>query len=272
MQVYVPILNPIRFYRYLKLPDYTTYWPNMDNVIPGTEYCLGMEPVNYYTDWVINNQINIQLRVISPGTENLLIYKMNTTTGAYALYATIIPTVITPTGWIDEKVNKYTYTFSEVGTYYFWSASAGIKSVKFVVHSDLKFKERLVKITYQNTFNDFDVVFWDSTTLKYSGLCFFTGRLMQGGPGNTISAFKSNRNNITKLRSTPFRVTLLQLVEINYAEIDRINHILSCDTLTVNGISYELEEISEAEPISGTDLFKMNIKLTQKLTNYFITD
>jgi hypothetical protein len=256
------ILNPIRFYR--GLPDWVNEWPNMDNVIPGESYISGVDQVNYYTDWAIDNTMSLQLFLSVTGTENLTIYKLNETTGTFVLYDTIIPTEITPAGWVSQKVNRYDYLYDEAGVYFLYSASAGITSIKFLVSTELKYKKRLVRITYQNSFNDFDNIFFDNGTERFSGLCFFTGRLMLGGAGNEFSVFESDRHLLTKVRATPYRMGLLELEDIHYAEMDRINYILSCNTLTVNGVSYELKEMGEPEQIDKSSLYKISLKLTQK--------
>lgn len=268
MLVLIPDMNPIRFYRYNLVPDWTTYFPNPGNVMRGVENIPGVKPVNVYSDFLISKLLSLQLRISTEGTENLTLYKMNETTGVYAVHATVTPVDITPLGWVSEKVNRYDYTPSAAGIYYYESTTAGIRSDKFIVHSELYLKKRLVQVQFVNTENDFMMVFDDNGTSRYTGLAYFTGKLVEGEPSNEISVHKYDRGSILKLRSTPVPVAMLTLCDLHYTDTAKINAIFSCDTLTINGVTYTNSEIGNPEQIQGSDLIKITIKLTQKDYSY----
>lgn len=268
MQILVPDMQPIRFYKPLETPDWQTYFPNPDNITHREKWIGNLHPVNYYTDWLINKEISFQFQLTVPGTEDIEIYKIDSA-GAYQLYDTISPVEITPSGWVSYKVNRYDFTPTEAGVYYFYSASAGYRSDKFVVVESLKFRKRLLEIVYYNTENDYGMVFFDGVTQRYTGRAYFTGVLYPETPGNKVSAFVTDRGNLSKQRSTPVKMAMLKIVDIHYAELDRVNLILSCDRLTINGITYQNDEGPESEGIDGTDLVKITVKLSQTNYNYF---
>jgi hypothetical protein len=267
MEITVPDMNPLRFYKFGETPDWVSKFPNMENVYPGQEWIAGVNHTKFINDWVLGNTIAFQFAIYITTDAILIVRKLNSS-GIYESVATIIPVNITPLGWVSESVYKYEYTFPSEGVYYFESVSAGYRSEKIVVHSDLKMKKRLVKLQYENTVNDYGMVFIDNGTPRYTGLIFLTGQLILGSPKNEISALKSDRGQLVKLRGTPIRTATLKLTDIFYADIDKINLILSCDTLTINGVTYQNEETGEAEQIGQTDLFKINVKLTQTNYNY----
>lgn len=268
MQVIIPDGNPIGFYRYNQVPDWVTYWPNYRNTTHRVEYFPGMHATEYYEDFVINNEISLQLWLSLEGTENLSLYKFDESTESYSLHATVTPVAITPTGWVSEKVNRYNYTPTSTGVYYFESTTAGIRSHKFVVYSSLKFKKRVIKIDYSNSENDFDMVFDNDGTSVYSPTVFLTGTITPDSPGNDISAFITDRGDISKQRGTPVPVVILKITDVHFNEIDKVNIIASMDTLTVNGITYQNQEGPEVEPIENSDLVNINIKLRQKNYTY----
>jgi hypothetical protein len=267
MEITVPDMNPLRFFKFGETPDWVTKFPNMDNVYPGKEWIAGIVNTKYINDWVLGNKISFQFAIYNNAYSELNVFKLNSL-GIYEIIDIVYPIDITPIGWVSEEVYKYEYTFPSEGVYYFESISAGYRSEKIVVHSDIKLKKRLVKLQYENTINDYGMVFIDMGTPRYSGLVFLTGQLILGSPKNEISALKSDRGQLVKLRGTPIRMATLKITDIFYADIDKINLILSCDTLTINGVTYQNEETGEAEQQSQTDLFKMNVKLTQTNYNY----
>lgn len=266
MEATVKKMQPLSFYRPAQIPDWLTYWPNMDNVYHRERWINAMYPADYYLDWLINKEMSLQFRITVTGTENLSVYKYDESTETYVFYAYITPTDITPTGWISEQINRYNWTPTETGAYYIDSSSAGIRSNKFVVYQSLKFRRRLVQVEYYNTWNDYGIVFWDGDTQRYSPTAYFTGELIPDAPGNEISAFETDRGNLLKQRSTPTENMVLRLTDIHYSELPRINLILANDRLTVNGITFQNAEAPKTSPIEGTDLF--NVECPLKRTDY----
>jgi hypothetical protein len=270
MECRIPDMQPVRFYKPGLTPDWSSYFPNLDNAYHREMWTPGVNETKYYTDWIINKEMSIQLRVTVEGTENLTVYQLQSD-GSYSAVDTIIPTEITPVGWVSEKVNRYNYTPSSEGVYYLDSSTAGYRSDKFVVHSSLKFKKRLLQISYYNSENDYGMVFFDGETSRYTGLAYLTGGLYIDTPGNEISAFKTDRGEVDKLRATPTKTALLKIADLHYLDAMRVNMILSCDNITVNGITYQNEEPPEIDSISNTDLVNMQVKLTQTNYEYFIS-
>lgn len=269
MQILYPDMQPIRFYKIGETPDYITYFPNHQNITHRFEYVPGLHPTEYYTDWVINYEILIQFRIQVIGQENLSVYKYNTSTQSYDLYTTITPVNISPSGWTLDQVNRYSFTPSVAGVYYIESSSAEWRSDKFVVHSSLKFRKRLFKISYYNTENDYFMIFYDNDTNVYTPTAFFTGALYPDSPGNDMSVFETDRGNPQKQRSTPQNIMNLKMLDIHYAELTRINLIFSCDTITVNGVTWQSKEAMEVEQIQNSDLVNITINLIQTDYNYF---
>jgi hypothetical protein len=265
MQVTIPDILPIRFYRYNQVPDWSTYFPNYTNTPPLTKWFPGKYPAKYYSDWLINKQISLQLWLDVEGTEDLVLYKLNSS-GGYDAHATVTGTDITPTGWVSQKVNRYDYTPTATGVYYFESTTAGIRSVKFGVFSEAKHIQKLVQVSYYNSFNDFGTVFYDSTISVYTPTAYFAGITEIGSPENEISIFKTDRGNPQKRRATPVPTITLQITDIHSSDIQRVNNMFSCDNITVNGLTYQNEEGIEVESIEMSDLVNITIQLTQ--TNY----
>ena len=265
-----PIMQPVRFYNYNDLLDWATKWPNLDNIINDTQYFEGLYPGKYFADWVQGKEMSIQARVSVEGNEDLVIYKWNSLTRIYNSYDIIEPTEITPLGWISDKVNRYNYTFTEIGVYYIESSTAGYRSSKFVVHSELKYKKRLIQIEYYNKENDHGMVFFDEETQKYSGRTYVTGRFAPIQPINEISAFRSDRINVRKIRTSTARTTNLLLTDLHWTENDRINEIFSCDRLTINGMTFQSEDVQDISQKENSDLIDITIKIVQTNYNYMV--
>ena len=107
--------------------------------------------------------------------------------------------------------------------------------------------------------------------MKYTGQAYFTGGLFPEAPGNEISAFTSDRGELVKLRATPQKIASLRIVDIHYSEINRINLILSCDSITINGTTYQNEEGIEIEEIPDSDLVNITAKIIQTNYNYYVS-
>jgi hypothetical protein len=259
----VPLMNPIRFYNPNIEPDYTTYWPNPDNYIQRTKYIEGITPANYYKDFIINKEITIQLWISEVVNTTLKLYKPNGTTQI------LTGVDISPVGWVSETVYKYSFTPTLEGEYYLKNEETEIISDVIYVQSQLKYKKRLVYIEYQNSENDYGMVFWDELTEKFKGKTYFTGRLMWAEPKNEISAFTTDRGNVEILRSTPVRTANLELTEIHFTYIDNINMIFSCDTISVNGMNFQTVENPKIELTEKSDIVNITIQLSLIDNDYF---
>lgn len=132
-------------------------------------------------------------------------------------------------------------------------------------------KRRLIEIDYENSENDYGMIFYDGASNEYQGKILLTGRLLDPQPGNDRSVFESDRGALELLRSTPKKLYQLKLSDIHRAMVDQINHIFACDTLSINGENYQLSENIEVEQIEGSDLVNINANIQQTENDYFIT-
>jgi len=269
MAVKNPLLNPIRFLKGTALPNYTDRWPNMDNSSFHEEWQKGVFAALCYRDFVLNKDIRFQFRVQAISVENINVYKMNPLTGVFSQYYTIIPTDISPAGWTGMQVNKYTFTPTETGIYYMYFEEAEYISDKFLVHNSEKFLKRLVQIEYYNYENDYGFVYWDGAVQNFSGLTYYTGRLLFQDSDNKISQYPSDRGNVEKLRSTPIRNAVLQITDVHFSSIDNINMIFSNSEISINGIPYQSTEAPQVDRIQESDLVNITIKLSQTENDYF---
>lgn len=255
-----PIINPIRFFD--TPPDYQNTWPNMDNVSQRVMNIDGLWPAQYYKEWLYGDDLYLQFETVDGDNTVLSVYKYNEITEAYDLLTTVNPTMITPPGWLGDNYIKYTLSLA-IGTYYLKFAD-GYTSDTFVVTSDIQQCKRFIRVDYTNNQNDYGVIFDNFTFTQY-----FSGQLIIGAPKNEISALESDRGNITKLRSTPIRLTTLFINDIHYTLVDHVNMVFSCDQITVNGVTYQTTEPPIIEPIEGSDLVNITISLSQTNNIYF---
>lgn len=269
MQVLIPDMQPVRINRTDEVPDFQTYFPNLKNITHRFEWFQGLHATEYYTDFLINKQLSFQLALTVEGTEDINIYKYNSDTDSYDLHTTISPLDISPAGWQLNKVNRYDFTPTAAGVYYFESTSAEIRSDKFIVHSDLKYRKRLCEIVYYNTVNEYFMIFFDNGTQRYTGMSYFTATIEPSTPGTEISAFETDRGNLIKTRTTPINKLKLILADIHLSEIRRVNMIFSCDYISVNGVTYQNEGAIEVDPIENSDLVNITIELTETNYNYY---
>ncbi|MCK5607920.1 hypothetical protein KAR91_38930 [Candidatus Pacearchaeota archaeon] len=131
-------------------------------------------------------------------------------------------------------------------------------------------KRRLVEVDFQNTENDYGMVFFDGVTDKYEGKILLTGRMLDPQPANDRSVFESDRAALELLRSTPKKIYSLKITDVHRAMADQINHIFACDTLTINGEVYQVPENLDVEPIEQSDLININVNIQQVTNDYFI--
>lgn len=266
MQVTIPEMNAIRFYRTDQTPDWISIFPNYENIRPQVEYFSGIYAASYFSDWVVNNELSLQFRLTVSGTEDLKVFKYNN--GSYTEYATINPVNITPTGWISDQVRRYRWTPSETGVYYIESTSAAIRSVKFAVHSSLKLKKRLIQIDYKNSVNDYGMVFDNNGTPVFEGRVYLTGQTNYIDVENETSGYKSDRGDFQKLRTTPIPNMQLKIADIHMAENNKINLIFSCDLITINGLTYQSADKPEIERVENLDVNNFTVQMTRTNYNY----
>ena len=249
------LLNPIRFYKPSELPDYSTIFPNFDNITYGNQYFYGVAA----SPDVIREHIGImylQFENEANATFTVSIYKL--TNGVFTLNNTVESVDISPVGWITYQIHKVTIDLSD-GVYYL--TSGGKTSDIFRVVS---INEDLVKIKYLNSKNDFGCIFSTNYFEAY-----FRGNIKKGDPKIDIEAFESDRGKPVKLRSTPQRTATLNIKGIHQLYVELVEMIFSCDTITINGIDYENMEAPSYDDMDGGDIGNMSIKLVQKNNDYY---
>lgn len=258
-----PIINPLRFYD--TAPNWSSIWPTLDNIEQRKQYFEGVYPGLFYKDFVEGENIKLQFK--SNSLDVLSVYKWDAITNAFIINQTLIPAYITPPGWVGENIIYFSFTLTS-GVYYV-KFDDGYTSDKFVVHSELSIKKKLIRINYYNSENDYGAIFENNDVIVFSPVTFFTGRLDSGAPENEISSFRSDRGELVKLRSTPVRIQTLQLCDVHVSYIDNINLIFSCDYLNINGVEYQNSEPPITNFSENLDICDIEIKLIMKNNSYF---
>lgn len=257
------ILNPLKFYDPVYLPDYLTIFPNMDNTTFGNAYTYGQ---HYSPDFIRLHTGEIYLQFETELAENLQlnVYKQNEETKVFDWSSVVLGSDVSPSGWTGKSIYKFTLNLAD--GFYYVSFSNGYRSDYFQVTTDDEVLEDYIKITYANSDNDYGCIFGDNSFTIY-----LKGQLLMGVPQNEISSFESDTGEPVKLRSTPQRVATLILKGVHYSYVDMVNLIFALDTITVNGIGYENAEAPSWEPVDGGDLGSMTVKLIQKDNDYYYT-
>jgi len=272
MAVYAPILNPVRFYDPTRLPDYADRWPTMDNVSAFVEWQKGIFASKFYRDFVLDQTLPLQFRFDSGVADpEIFVYKLNTSDGSYAISETLVPTNVTPSGWSGANIYNYEWSPTSTGVYYLDFDGADLISDKIVVHNDPKYLSRLIKLEYYHYENKYDMLYFRNGSPVYQGLTFLQGALMAGEPSNEISAFIDDPGTVELLSATPQRSATLALYQLHYTYVDFVNLVFSNSEIFINNIQYQNQEAPTVERISGSDLVNMEIKVFQKVDNFFIT-
>lgn len=253
-------INPVRFYSNLNTIDNSTYFPNDHNIVQRNNYFEGEYAQKFYPVHLINKAIYLQFQN-DGGDLTLVVHKPDGTT------SNITPVNINPTGWTGTDVWLYTYTPSVKGIYYFQFALGNMISDKYYVISETKFKKRLIKVEYYNSFNDFETVFFDGTTQVFAPVIYLEGILKAGTPRNEKSTFQTDRGELTINRATPIPTATLQLMT-HRTLLAQLNIIFSCDRIVINGVSYQTSEPIEPENVEKEDMYKVNINLLETSYNF----
>lgn len=258
-----PIINPVRFYD-KTAPNWSTVWPNIDNMQQRVQYFNGIYPGEFYKDFIQGEEIKLQFEHDS--LDHLFAYKWNQLTNSFERVSEHIPVYITPSGWVGENTIYFEINLN-AGLYYL-QFQDGFKSDKFIVHSDLELKKKLIRINYYNSENDYGAIFNNNDIIVYSPVTFFTGKLDSGSLENEMSTFETDRGNLIKLRSTPKRIQTLTISDVHKSYLDNINLIFSCDYININGVEYQTSEPPVIEEIENFDICTVTVKLLMN-NSYF---
>ena len=269
MAIRVPNINPIRFRKINEEPDYNNFWPNDYNMVQQVGYYSGINATKFFKDFVQNIAITLQIEVTSEIGQQIRVWKLNDIK-VWEQADIISPIDITPTGWVSGTVYKYEWTGTTGGVYYFDVIGQDIISDSFIVQDNDKFKKRLVKIEYWNSYNDFNSVFDENGTNLYKSITFFEGQLTDGDLSNEISGYNGDRGKFVKTRSTPVNTALLKIFKTNKTYRRLINTIFACDNIYVNNIRYTNEETPSRSDIRNSDLSNFEVNLKEVDINYLL--
>lgn len=258
-----PQMNPLRF-RVRSFGDgFPTKQITIDEYAIGDVVYDGVYPVNFMPKFPPNVTIQFQFTTSSDiGETSAYLVDSDGNSTAITL------TDITPAGWVGDDVLKGSFVASE-GCYHVMIvedifediAISDTFEVSLLTNKDLD-------ITYQNSENDYGMVFFDGATEKFKGNIYVEGQLAELVPNNEISSYTADRGEVVKLRSTPVVEYNMKIFNINLAYLKMLSTVFSCDTITVNGVGFENSDGISSELIEDTDLANATIKLTQKDYNY----
>lgn len=252
------LLNPIRFYQPSELPDYSTIFPNFDNITYGNQYFYGVAA----SPDVIREHIGIMyLQFVNDANTVFTVNIYKLIDGVFTLDDTADSVDVSPVGWITYQIHKVTLDLDD-GVYYL--SSYGKTSDIFRIISSTESTKDLIKIKYLNSKNDFGCIFGTNYFESY-----FRGNMKKGDPKIDVEAFESDRGNPVKLRATPQRTATLNIKGIHQLYVELVEMIFSCDTITINGIDYENMEAPSYDDMDGADLGNMAVKLVQKNNDYY---
>lgn len=250
-------INPLRFFNNENTIDWDDTFPNEHNIQHRVEYFKGEYPQNYYNVHLIDNDIILEFRITGVANITMTANLPNGST------ASITPTNISPSGWTEAPAWRYVYTPASEGIYYF--ELENFISDKIYVVNRTKFRKELIRISYYNSFNDFETVFYTGTTLSFNPVMFVSGVLKSGIPTNEKSTFTTDKGEITTRRSIPVPTARL-IFETHRTMLQNINMVFSCDRININGVTYQpLDELDYTE-IEQEDMFLVTVNLSE--TNY----
>ena len=171
-------------------------------------------------------------------------------------------TEITPSGWVSGKVFKHSISLTK-GVWYF-TTDNGYTSDTIFVTDKIK---NIVEISYFNSQNDFDTVFYSGTTKVFSPVNYFSGSFVEGIPMVEYGTYKSDYNIEQKTRATSVREYVVNLFAVHKTLISSVIDMFNCDNLTINGVECS-NAVPTIENIEGVDCVNIMAKLSQKTNNH----
>lgn len=263
MSVFIPIMNPLRFYNPSELPNFSSIWPLMDNTKQRIQYQKGIyAQKHWYKPFLINTAIDLQFAVNGLSDENITVTEPSGDT------VTLIPTDISPTGWTGNTVNKYTFTPDQEGVHTMVFNEESQTSDSFYVVSAERYRKRLIEIQFRNTDNDFGMIFYDEGSIQYTGKTYFTGIIKPVG-GSENSTFETDRGVISKTQATPVRDYQLTLTDIHINYKENIDFIFACDYLLINGQEFQNPSSIDVDEKDKLDLIDISVNLRMITNDYY---
>ncbi len=259
-------MNPIRFYRPAEAPNYSGFFPRFDNTTQRQQYRRGEYPASWYKGFAENKTISFQMGILGTITETIDVYKYED--GVASIVDTLSPIDITPTGWVAEPQRKYDFLPVETGVYYFDFVEGGLRSDEFVITDDLKFLTGFVQVEFENSRNDFGMIFDDNGTNVYRGLTYYTGTSIMAAPESNRDVFTTDSLTNINLRVRNAMVEELILSDIHRDYIQNINDVFSCDILHVNGVRFSTPEGIEVDRKDTSDMYDVTINLVKYSEQY----
>jgi hypothetical protein len=268
----VPYINPVRFRPFTDQDD----MPRIDKMANNINYQRGIYANKHYRpNWLLNEPLIFQ--VVFSGTD----------------YTDLRPYIVTPSG-VDrvdpERVTldaadpiphvlNYSYTPTQEGEYYILIAPGStpvneryISDIFYVRAND----NDLVEFQCYDYDNRYDALFYGipryetENRLIWAPKAYYTGSTIPGPMKNTYSIFISDPGVPKKLNAEPQDTIICDLADISFLEYKKLNRILSCDTIFVNGQPVQNVDLPSLNEIEKTDLRNLTIEFTEISTDNYV--
>jgi hypothetical protein len=269
MSTVFPRSSQLKYQHVTKDIDYVNRLPVPDKMRLNEYYQKGIYPANYYPDFDINAQNEIQI-IANQDPRDLNVYLRDAVTNKAV--KTFEFEDVTPSGWVNDSIFVAKTNFENTGVFYYRFFVEGIGYVEsdtFYVKDWSKTKD-LVKLTYYDTFNrNGGVYFANETTQIWAPSVYYTGYLIEDAPTFDIDEFVDEPNNSFNTKSTPKLNATLTLTNFHVKYLSNLAHQLSCDHLYINNDErYNLSDLSY-ELIDNTEIANVTINLSRNDNNNY---
>jgi len=264
----IPDINPIRFYQD-RIWNYNTDFPTEDN-LPSTITDKNIGVVAYIQPWATNNELPFQLH--QDKTDNVEV----------SVYVDGVKTIltgvdITPANWggNGNYVMLYKYTPTSTGCIHFRISEEVLtgkyeyyKSDNIQVKTSLP---RCKRIEYYNSTSLLNAVFTLDGTRVFFPIIFLEGTNVEPLVGGEKSTSPTPSGMIRNLRSSPTKGSKLMIDLLPKTFVNKLQMILSCDSLLINGIYYQSPDNLEPGYIQGSNSNNTSVDIFQTNSNYACT-
>ncbi len=250
--IYFTELNPLKFVKRQVVGtvdyDYITKFPNPDSFKTDQAY-KGIFALQYYQRFIKDVAIDFQLQYNSSDAVTVYAWLNNVRSAA------LTRTDITPVDWdgVTNKVYKYSYTPAATGCLWF-EVQDGTTTTIYYDSWQLGIEDSLQgyrQLHFVNNDSSLGAVFWDKSgaTSVFEGLIYLE-IYMKPILSGELETYKDDRGSPQTLRPTPEDAYELQIKKVPDQFIKKLELILSCTNLEINGIRYSPFEKAESEPVS----------------------